>query len=284
MDGMSESKGKFHLENDNNYEQTQKDEEDLLYNKEIFNDISQNLIKEKTEENKTKFQYNQNESHRKESTQWTEKTVLFESSNIFKIELMMDEGEKEIYARIKKLKKLLAASKDIGNRINQVLNRIKSNILNILQKIAFEMFKKTDFYKNKKKNLVKIDNSSYKFENSSENLLLLKKQFKDLLSEKKENEQIIRIIMSNSDYPPLIKFLNMTIENLITLCSDESDFSVHEEEFFLDLKDSYKNLKDKMRVEGKSDDYIKSFTYFTAHIKKVYISINEHRKNKCKKV
>ena len=284
MDGMSESKGKFHLENDNNYEQNQKDEEDLLSNKEIFHDISQNFSKEKDEENKAKSQYNQNEINRKESTQWTEKTVLFESSNIFKIELIMDEGEKEIYARINKFKKLLAASKDVGNRINQVLNRIKSNILNILQKKAFEMFKKTEFYKNKKKNLVKIDNSSYKFENSSENLLLLKKQFKDLLSEKKENEQIIRIIMSNNDYPPLIKLLNMTIENLITLCSDESDFSVHEEEFFLDLKDSYKNLKDKMRVEGKSDDYIKSFTYFTAHIKKVYISINEHRKNKCKKV
>ena len=284
MDGMSETKGKFHLENDNNYEQNQKDEEDLLYNKEIFNDISQNLIKEKAEESKTKFQYNQNESHRKESTQWTEKTVPFESSNIFKTELIMDEDEKEIYAKIKNYKKILATCKDIGNRINQVLNRIKSNILNILQKKAFEMFKKTEFYKNKKKNLVKIDNSSYKFENSSENLLLLKKQFKDLLSEKKENEQIIRIIMSNNDYPPLIKLLNMTIENLITLCSDESDFSVHEEEFFLDLKDSYKNLKDKMRVEGKSDDYIKSFTYFTAHIKKVYISINEHRKNKCKKV
>ena len=284
MDGMSESKGKFHLENDNNYEQNQKDEEDLLNSKEIFNDISQNLIKEKSEENKTKFQYNQNESPRKESTQWTEKTVLFESSNIFKIELIMDEGEKEIYARINKFKKLLAASKDVGNRINQVLNRIKSNILNILQKKAFEMFKKTEFYKNKKKNLVKIDNSSYKFENSSENLLLLKKQFKDLLSEKKENEQIIRIIMSNSDYLPLITFLNMTIENLIVLCSDECNSSFLEEEYFLYLKDSYKKLKDKMRGEGKSDVYIESFTYFTAHIQKVYISINEHRKNKCKKV
>lgn len=284
MDGMSESKGKFHLENDNNYEQNQKDEEDLLNSKEIFNDISQNLIKEKSEENKTKFQYNQNESPRKESTQWTEKTVLFESSNIFKIELIMDEGEKEIYARINKFKKLLAASKDIGNRINQVLNRIKSNILNILQKIAFEMFKKTEFYKIKKKNLVKIDNSSYKFENSSQNLLFLKKQFKELLSEKKENEKIIRIIMSNSDYLPLITFLNMTIENLIALCSDECNSSFLEEEYFLYLKDSYKKLKDKMRGEGKSDVYIESFTYFTAHIKKVYISINEHRKNKCKKV
>ena len=283
MDGMSESKGKFHLENDNNYEQNQKDEEDLLYNKEIFNDISQNLIKEKAEENKTKFQYNQNESPRKESTQWTEKTVHFESSNIFKTELIMDEDEKEINEEIKHCKKLLAASKNIGNRINQVLNRIKSNVLNILQKKAFEMFKETEFYKIKKKNLVKIDNSSYKFENSSQNLLLLKKQFKELLSENKENEQIIKIIMSNNDYPPLIQLLNMTIENLITLCSDESDFSVHEEEYFLDLKDSYKNLIDKMRVEGKSDDYIKPFTYFTAHIKNVYISINEHRKNKCKK-
>ena len=33
MDGVSKSKGKFHLENDNNYEQNKKDEEDLLCNK-----------------------------------------------------------------------------------------------------------------------------------------------------------------------------------------------------------------------------------------------------------
>ena len=284
MDGVSKSKDNFHLENDNNYEQNQKDEEDFLCNKEIFHDISQNFSKEKDEENKAKSQYNQNEINRKESTQWTEKTLHFENSNIFKTELIKNEYEKEVYAKIQKLKKALAESKDIGNRINQILNRIKANSLNALQAILFEMLKKTDFYKNKRKNFAKINNSSYNFENSSKNLLFLKKQFKEVLSEKKENQEIIRIIMSNSDYPALIKFLNMTIEELITLFSDECSSSELEEEYFLYLQKAYKKLKATIKKEGKSNVYIDSFTYFTAHIKEVYISINEHRKNKCKNI
>ena len=124
------------------------------------------------------------------------------------------------------------------------------------------MFKKTDFYKIYKIVLAKLDNSSYLFENSSKNLLFLQKQLKEVLSEKKENEQIIKIIMSNNDYPPLIKLLNMTIKELITLFSDECVSSEHEEEYFSYLKDSYKNLKAKMRKEGKSKTYIDAFNYF----------------------
>ena len=284
MDGVSGSKGKFHLENDNNYEQNLKDEEDLLCNKEIFHDISQNFSKEKDEENKLKNQYSQNETNRKESTQWTEKSVHFENSYIFKTELIKSKYEKEIDAKIKFYKKQLAEIKDIGNRINQILNRIKANTLNFSQTIVFIMFQKTEFYKIKRKNLTKINNTSYNFEDSSKNLLFLRKQFKEVLSEKKENEEIIRIIMSNSDYPALIKFLNITIEELITLFSDDCHSSDLEEEYFLYLKESYKKLKASIKKEGKSNVYIEAFTYFTAHIKEVYTSINEHRKNKCKNV
>ena len=284
MDGVSGSKGKFHLENDNNYEQNQKDEEDLLCNKEIFHDISQNFSKEKDEENKLKIQYIQNKINRKESTQWTEKSVHFENSNIFKTELIKSKYEKEIDATIKYYKKQLAEIKDIGNRINQILNRIKANTLNFSQTIVFKMFQKTEFYKVKRKNLTKINNTSYNFEDSSKNLLFLRKQFKEVLSEKKENEEIIRIIMINNDYPALIKFLNITIEELITLFSDDCHSSELEEVYFLHLKESYKKLKASIKKEGKSNVYIEAFTYFTAHIKEVCNSINEHRKNKCKNV
>ena len=146
------------------------------------------------------------------------------------------------------------------------------------------MIKKTDFYKNKRKNITKINNSSYNFENSSKNLLFLRKQFKEVLSEKKENEEIIRIIMSNSDYPALIKFLNMTMEKLITLFSDNCHSLELEEEYFLYMKESYMKLKASLKKEGKSNVYIEAFTYFTSHIKEVYTSINEHKKNKCKNI
>ena len=90
--------------------------------------------------------------------------------------------------------------------------------------------------------------------------------------------------MINNDYPALIKFLNITIEELITLFSDDCHSSELEEVYFLHLKESYKKLKASIKKEGKSNVYIEAFTYFTAHIKEVYTSINEHRKNKCKNV
>ena len=159
------SKGKCLYENDNNFEPNQKDEEDLLNSKEIFNDISQNLTKEKGEENKTKFP---NYQQRKEYTQITEKT-FHETSTKFKTELTVNEDEKEIEAEIKKLKKLIVESKDVGNRTNQIISRIKNNSINAAQKIAFEMFKTTDYYKSTKKNFIKVGNSSYKTENSTKN-------------------------------------------------------------------------------------------------------------------
>ena len=90
--------------------------------------------------------------------------------------------------------------------------------------------------------------------------------------------------MSNNDYPALIKLLNMTIEKLITLFSDDCYSSELEEEYFLYMKESYKKLKASLKKEGKSNIYIEAFTYFTAHIKEVYTSINEHKKNKCKNI
>ena len=90
--------------------------------------------------------------------------------------------------------------------------------------------------------------------------------------------------MSNNDYPALIKFLNITIEELITLFSDYCYSSELEGEYFLYMKESYKKLKASLKKEGKSNVYIEAFTYFTSHIKEVYTSINEHKKNKCKNI
>lgn len=278
MDIVSDS-DKWLYKNDSCFESNQKEEEDPLNNKENFN-VDQNVINGKAQENQTKQLDNSYEPHQKESTQNT--TEHFESSTKFRTELIINEREKEIYSTIKRLKKLLDECKDIGRRINQILNRIKANNLGIVQKVAFEMVKKTEYYKKTKKNLTKIDNSFYKFENSSANLVLLKKRFKEVLCEQKENEQIIRIIMNDSDYPSLIKFLNMTIEKLISLCSDEKDSTELEEDYLVYIKTAYKKLKAKMIKEGKSDIYIQSFNYFAGHIEYVYNSINEHRKNKSK--
>jgi hypothetical protein len=277
---IKELKDEFFFENENNFDY----EEDLQNSNDNLNDFNQSLINERAEEYKTRCQNQANEMHQKEYTRNIEKTAHYETSTKFKTELTVNEDEKEIYEKIKDLNQKRAKTNDKGKRINQILNRIKDKGLDDIHHIASEMIKKTEYYKYNKKILAKIDNSSYKFENSSANLLFLNKKIKEVLSEKKENEEIIWKIMSNNDYPVFIKFLNMTIENFFSLYFDECDFSEQEKKHFSYLKDSYKKLIDKMRNEGKSKDYIDSFIYFTAHIKNAYISINEHKKNKCKNI
>ena len=276
---IKEAKDGFLFENENNF-----DYEDDSPNSKDRNDYNQNLLNERIEENKARNQNQPNEIYQKESTQNIERTALYETSTKLKTELTMNEDEMEIYQTIKELNQKREKTSDKGKRINHILNRGKNFILDDMYQISFKMVRKTAYYKCNKKNLEKIDNSSYKFENSSINLAFLDKKIKEVLSEKKENEQIIRKIIDYNDYPHLIKFLNMTVENFISLYSDECDSSELEVEYISHMRKSYKKLKDKMRGEGKSDVYIDSFTYFIAHIRNVYISINEHRKNKCKNI
>ena len=270
----------FFFENENNFDY----DDDSLNSKDNLNDYNQNLLNGRVEEKKSRSPNQSNETHQKECIQILERTSHNETSTKFKTELTISEDEKEIYEKIKELNQKREKTNDKGKRINQILNRIKILSLYDLQIIAYKMVNKTEYYKCNKKNLIKIDNSSYKFENSSLNLIFLAKKIKEVLSEKKENEQIIRKIMEYNNFPSLIKFLNMTIEDFISLYSDEYNSSELEKKYFSILKESYKKIKEKMRGEGKSDDYIDSFTYFIAHIKNAYISINEHRKNKCKNI
>ena len=257
-------------------------EDEYLSEEDHSIEINQNLNNENAEENNEEIQNHPNEVHQKECVQNIVKTEHFETTTkfttLFKTKLTLSDEEIEIYAKINELNEKRSKTNDKGKRTNQITNRIKENSLYDSQIVVIKMIKKTEYYKYTKKNLNKIDSSSYKFENSSKNLLFIQKTFKDFLSEKKENEQIIRIIMNYSNYPSLIKFLNMTIENIISLYSDECNSSEHEgEEYFLQLQKSYKKLKDKLKQEGKSDIYIESFNYFAGHIKYVFNSINDHK-------
>ena len=279
---LKEKEGEIVYKNEDTFD----NEEDFQDIDDKLNDINQISINERAEENEARCQNQPSETHQKEYIQNIERTTHYETTTKYKTEITLkededeDEDEKEIYQMIKELNKKRAKTNDKGNRTNQILNRAKVNSLYDIQKIAFKMVKKTEYYKCYKKNLAKIDKRP--FEGSSENLIFLAKTIKEVFSENKENEQIIKIITNNNDYPPLIKFLNMTIENFITLYSDKCVSSDLEEEYFLDLKRSYKQLKKKLRDEGKSDVYIESFTYFTAHIKNVYISIYRQSKNNLK--
>lgn len=275
---IKDSEDGLFYKNDNNFD----NEDECLSEEDHFIEINQDLNNENAKQNNEEIQNHPNEAHQKECVQNIEKTEHFEittkCTTKFKTKLILSDEKVEIYVKIIELNIKRLKTNDKGKRTNQITNRIKDNCLYAAQIIVIEMIKKTEYYKYTKRNLTKIDSSSYKFENSSKNLLFIQKTFKDVLSEKKENEQIIRIIMNYSNYPSLFKFLNMTIENIISLYSDECDSSEHEgEEYFLNLQKSYKKLKDKLKKEGKSDIYIESFNYFAGHIKYVFNSINDHK-------
>ena len=276
---LKEKEGEIVYKNEDTFD----NEEDSQDINDKLDDINQISINERAEENEARCQNQPSETHQKEYIQNIERTEHYETTTKYKTEITLkeDEDEKEIFEMIKELNVKRAKTNDKGKKTNQITNRIKVNSLYDMEKTASKMIKKTEYYKCNKKNLARIDKRP--FEDSSKNLIFLAKTIKEVFSENKENEQIIKIITNNNDYPPLIKFLNMTIENFITLYSDKCVSSDLEEEYFLDLKKSYKQLKKKLRDEGKSDVYIESFTYFAAHIKYVYISIYRNKK-KAKKL
>lgn len=260
------------------YENDFENEEDLINNDKL-KDIEQISINEKLEEKKDNSLKHPNKTPQKELPQNIEGTENLETTTKFKTEITSSVEEKEIFAKIKDLDDKRKKASDKGSRKNQILNVIKNKCLYKSQLIFFIMFRKTELYKKYKIKFTEINRSSYQFENSFINLLLLGKTFKELLLENKENEEIIQIIMANiDDYPQFKKILNTTIVKLISFYSDECDPSDLEVEFFLELNKSYKELKVKMVEQGKSDIYIESFNYYARHIWYVYKSIKHKDK------
>lgn len=248
-------------------------EEDLSNNDKL-KDIDQISINEKFEEKKNNSLNHPNKTPQKELPQNIERTENLETTTQLKTEITWSVEEKEILAKIKDLDDKRKKSSDKGAPKNNILKVIKNKCLENSQTILFIMFRKTDLYKKYKINFARIKVSSNQFESSFRELLLKGKTFKELLLENKENEEIIRIIMANiDDYPQFKKILNITIVKLFSFYSDECDPSYLEDEFFLQLNKSYKELIDKKVKEGKSDIYIQSFSYYASHIWYVYKDI-----------
>lgn len=172
--------------------------------------------------------------------------------------------------------------KDKGSRKNIKLNRYKSNFFRDSHRKIYEMIEQTEYYKNHHKNINEIKNYIYIKQRASENLSLLEYTLKEVLSmDDEENKEIIDAIYYTNDSPSLIRFLDKKVKELMLFYSDND--IVIEEDYHLYLRNSYKNLIQKMKdKEKKSESYLNSFREYANNIEQVFISMNAHTKTKSK--
>ena len=263
------------------------DEDDTsLNNKNIF-DVDRNLVRgEKRKENINNQNglSNNNESFHKKPTLISSqfenedfastghKTILNikEPLNIKKKELQKSEL----------LNKKRNISNNKGIRKDNILNRIKSNFFIDIQKILSNLFEKTELYRTKYIIFNRLENFIYKEQKALKNLNLFNSKLKDVLSKDNRNKAIIDNIIEAQDYPLLIEFLNKTIRELIFFYSDNCKKTEVKEQYYLDIMKSYDNLIKKLEKEGKTEEYISKFRFYSSYIEEEFIEKNKHKKEK----
>ena len=263
------------------------DEDDTsLNNKNIF-EVDRNLVRgEKRKENINNQNglSNNNESFHKKPTLISSqfenedfastghKTILNikEPLNIKKKELQKSEL----------LNKKRNISNNKGIRKDNILNRIKSNFFIDIQKILSNLFEKTELYRTKYIIFNRLENFIYKEQKALKNLNLFNSKLKDVLSKDNRNKAIIDNIIEAQDYPLLIEFLNKTIRELIFFYSDNCKKTEVKEQYYLDIMKSYDNLIKKLEKEGKTEEYISKFRFYSSYIEEEFIEMNKHKKEK----
>ena len=231
----------------------------------IINKKLQNYSNE-AHQNESNFQNKNKTNHPEISTKPTFYTTKEEDSK----------NEKTININQKRDR---SKEKDKGSRKNHKLNRYKSNFFLDLYIIVIEMIEQTEYHKKYNKNINKIKNYIYNRQKASENLSLLEKTLKEVLTiDDEENKKIIDEIFYTNDSPSLIRLLGKKVKELMLFYSDK-DILI-EEEYQIYLRNSYKNLIKKLKdKEKKSESYIKSFQEYANNIEQVYKNMNAHTKN-----
>ena len=259
---------------DFNYNE-EEEPKNLISKKNSF-DINANIINKKP-------QNHSNETHQNESNfPNRNKTTHPEISTKPTFYTTKEEGSKCEKKKNRNKKRDRSKEKDKGSRKNHKLNRYKSHFILDSYHKTFEMIKQTEYYRKYKKNINEIKNYIYNNQKASENLSLLEKTLKEVLSiDDEENKKIIDEIFFTNDSPSLVRFLGKKVKELMLFYSDK-DILI-EEEYQMHLRNSYKNLIKKLKdKEKKSESYIKSFQEYANNIEQVYKNMNAHTKKKSK--
>ena len=274
---FSEYSGSLY-KNEDYYDSNYNDEDEpqnIISNKSSF-DVNANIITKK-------LQNHSNETHQNETNfQNGNKTIHPEISTKPTFYTTKEVGPKSEKAINIKQKRNRSKEKDKGSRKNHKLNRYKSHFFFDSHHKISEMIKQTEYYQKYNKNINEIKIYIYNKQKASENLLLLEKTLKEVLTiDDEENKKIIDEIFYTNDSPSLVRFLGKKVKELMLFYSDK-DILI-EEEYQIYLRNSYKSLIKKLKdKEKKSESYIKSFQEYANNIEQVYKNMNAHTKKKSK--
>ena len=197
-------------------------------------------------------------------------SIIKASTNIENIELQKTEM----------LNKKRNISNDKGKRKDNIFNRIKNNFFKEIQIIVSNLIKNNELYRTKNIILKKIKKDIYKEQKAIKNLYLLDSTLKDVLSMDEDNKVIIDNIIEAQDYPLLIEFLDKTIKELMYFYSDKCKKTEVREQCYLDIIKSYENIIKKLEDNGKPEEYISKYRYYSSNIEEEFIEMNKHAKGR----
>jgi hypothetical protein len=201
----------------------------------------------------------------------TNETYQFHSRGKFSVTKNENEGFGLIGKKRKKLN-------DKGNRQDTMINRYKLNFFAHLQIILYKMIENSKllkFFKLQKINFKRISKKKYMIFKASENLKLLEKKLKDVLSEDNlQNEELINSIYEAYDLH-LIDILNKTIKELMDIYRGKS---VSKEYYYIELANYYKKFLRQLEEE-KVETYIEKFKKCANNFEDIY----EKKKTRNKK-
>ena len=266
-------------DSENKYE----DKENYVYYADLnFN--SNRLERKKIKDKENKLEVNLFQIEKKnETTSPSTNDIKMKISNPFDIS-----KEKFNYLDKKREKesKEYDKFKNKGIKKNQQINVYKNNFFNDCMEIACLLFQKTNCYIKYKRNLNILKSEEkkliYKKEGAKDNLVFLDYKLKDVLSKDKINEEIIKEIIEENDYPPLIEYLNESIEDLMFYysCNKGNYLSKY---YISELKKRYNKLIEGFKIKPNYQKYLELFEERTKNIRETFKCMKEKsdkRKNR----
>ena len=176
--------------------------------------------------------------------------------------------------------------------MKDILTKIKKAAYNNFLRLINKNIKdsKDEEIKKREIELKKVDNSLIEVSSKNDNLKLIKKKMKDILSgplsnnykkiDKNYNKKAIEFILRGKD-EKLISNLNISFEDVIRIYA--GDLIDKDFDDFKTIEDDVKGIKDDSDLELEEMEYIKTYIEYAKNYKKTYMNI-KGRSSKKKKI
>ena len=162
-----------------------------------------------------------------------------------------------------------------GERKNTMLNVYKSNLNSTSFEYAVRLYQNTDYFKQNKKLLEKIDNRIYIEQEAEKNLDFLQMKLKDVLCTNEHNKEIIDQINESVDNQPFIDFLEKSIGKLTMFYTWNPNLqgnNLKEDQIF--LLNAYSDLIKVLELKRKKPvEYMNKFKEYTQNVQQTFFEM-----------